>query len=407
MTSPSPELVQNQPNRLVRGVAIVAASLAFSGLIAHEIAQENAIDDAQTELTAARKALSDQQSSHDDDIEQIEDELQRAKRIEAIRADQDPSMIDDSWLVSPEELPGVDSETSYEQQNLLANSTVKILKRLKTSTPDVAWEELCTGNKVSYGGKVYIRSAAHCFVKSPAVQKGGAADDDTAYDLTPILDYEYAIVDPTDYLATRANNPLATVGNVAVDYSYSDSALMTLASTSPEFEALQTLQLDTQTVDPMIGPVVGQEAFMVGAPESSGNTEIYAKGQYLGLFPGSDTNTIPYHIVGLKDIYEPSEDVCNYGSSGSTSMLSDDTVLGVLTQRNNITFNLEGTPPNDPDNPQGSLTRRMDYEKAMGIRMDQFSTLCLYSVISPAVMAGLVNSIGNPDRTAHPIPAYK
>lgn len=276
-------------------------------------------------------------------------------------------------------------------------ATVEVLSRVKGS-PD-SYEPICTGTKVSSRAKSYILLANHCrkaYENIPA--HGGPLPE--AVNITELVgNNDFAVAEPSQHYPDDSNwNILATVDNVAVDESGETDWAMMQAASSKAFHKLPSVPLNEVISSTDRKPTPGEDVSLYSLPQSNYFAPVKAKGIYIGTVSG-------YSIGGISDFEElvainvaqPTQDACDYGGSGSTARFSNGQVTGPLSFRNNL-----GYGPGDiffaPDSAQTSQETRFDIEETTGYNLNDFNTICGYSVpidVSASYENPSFNSIEN------------
>jgi hypothetical protein len=100
--------------------------------------------------------------------------------------------VEGKGLHSQESLPGSGVKAGPEQKLGLEQASIHIVYRPKGS--EAAWQDLCTGTKISYEGQNYVVSARHCFEDSVRNSNILMAPEWPAYDFLPTSNNEYAAV---------------------------------------------------------------------------------------------------------------------------------------------------------------------------------------------------------------------
>lgn len=292
----------------------------------------------------------------------------------------DPGIIDGSSLRDPTDLPGYKRTVSAAARTALEASLVKIGRYAKND-PAATIAENCSGNKVRFGGRVYVASAAHCFTTTlPNVASHGGPGP-LAINIAPTSAYTYVVLDPNKPLESRdMQPPLATATGVALDTSErTDWALMEVTGT-PGFDRIQALDLSayTSTASDSPRPTPGQQVALSSMPASANDKVVHATGVYLGRgdhLPGTISEYVDF--VGVKAA-NAATDPCNYGASGS-QMAWDGGLSGPLTFRNSTGYE-NGTVFVPPDTRQGGWPTRIVIEGALHVDTQDYDTVCGYSV---------------------------
>lgn len=226
-----------------------------------------------------------------------------------------------------EELPGYGLKPSPEARKQLTASTVKIVKREKHVQS--AWQEWCTGTKVSIGGEVFITSAKHCFNDlgwlslRPKAKEKAQAGENPAINLAPNARYEYAVIDPGPKKRgwpTELPPVVAEIKDIVVDPSKpNDWALLKPdiskgGTGAPIFNAIPVMDIMKMTQK----AVVGQEVVLYGLPQVTGHKPVAGKGVYIGEEVNADSNQrIAWVATRAKDqVHDP----CLFGASGSSAI---------------------------------------------------------------------------------------
>jgi len=279
--------------------------------------------------------------------------------------------------------------------NLHKDAAVELLERPKDS--DSSWAPLCTADKVSLGGLSYVLTANHCFGSQENLpEKGGGPDLSfpAAINITSSLSEQFAVGAPTKTSyppagKTAANwNVYGLVSGVAVDESRDADWAMVSVRPTKAFKSLPALNLNHAPVVEQndkgtsgAGQLgyVGEPASLYSMPGANGSRPVEATGTYLGeIGPSGYGTSLLYEVVGI-DPSVPSDDSCNYGSSGSVAILSNGNITGPLAERNNIGYGYYDTFFS-PDSPQADESDRVVIEQELGnLNLSKFSTLCLYS----------------------------
>lgn len=324
-----------------------------------------------------------------------------------------------SRLKNISELPGFGEKISTKQLETIKQSTVKLLVRERLSNNP--WYESCTGVKISYQGREYIVTAAHCLglitgdkwgtMKSGAYGYPGAKAMDVS---SPKLsNWEFAVADPSLSPSDRELNPLATIGNISVSLEDQDMALMTVNEEpatmpnkgGPSFGAIPAIPYEVLTKQSLPGQEVGQ----VGVPNDSGNQMLSATGIFLGTVQSANFHTEgiagtpifdgTYRRLAVTAINArgPNSDECRFGSSGSGAILADGSLRFSLTLRLSMGYGKWNKV--FPSDVPITLARSSwtSWENALGVSVPtkKFNTLCFYSVPSSDIIDNLVAGIGN------------
>jgi hypothetical protein len=349
-------------------------------------------------------------------IEQQADQLhdlqvrnQRMNRILGSEHGVGENVITGESLSMPDTLPGAGFPVSAEVRNALQDATVKLGSGRKSSTDKhIFWDGSCTGTKVvSAAGNEYILSAAHCFKDEPAISRKGSSGP-LAVNIAKPQDM-YAVLDPNLAVSDRQSaEPLATIDGIAVDRSgTTDIALLSVAPThahAAQFNQIPAIPLDSYSVGALGGLnsqiAPGQPVALDGMPASNWDEHVRDTGIYLGQYDGSELSGISNQI-DLVAIAAPTyeDDACNYGASGSQgAYLRTDGGLGMtgpLSWRNSIGYGTEHKFY-EPDTADADIQARLKVEAMTGVNLDQFDTICGYSVPQQDTLDNLQQVLDNP-----------
>lgn len=262
------------------------------------------------------------------------------------RRGSDPTSVEKSKKLLSQ-LPGYKLKASSEKYNALRSSTVKILSRRKG---DSTWTEWCTAVKISFGGKEYLGSAAHCFGLQGG--KGGIVEDNNSvapriepaivYDSESDQQIEYSVGLPEFNPGDREANASGKVTKIAVlkgvDFALlkvEDDTPVRIGAGGPSYNSIPAIMYDPKPKRML----PGQEVAQVGIPQSSENQLLVNTGRYLGTYsinPVIDwliTEDKSYIGVFAFNEKASESDSVWYGSSGSGIYMADGTlVIGLITR---------------------------------------------------------------------------
>lgn len=415
-TYESPELKPNRQRRVtgkrVRGAGLAVLALSAGAYLKHSddttaTRLRAKISDLDAKVSGLEAANRSQQLVH-------QREMRAEQRVAAAVAstlDASPIVVTGSTLRRVKDLPDYGEQVSLEKEQLLHAATVKLGRRLKGS--NYPWYEVCTGVKVSLNGQTYVATAGHCFMRDddPTVnqianpQKGGPDDLPRVRNITALSNYEFAVLDPQVQSYQREQKPMASVAQVAVGPAgISDLALLQIGRDETAFSGLSSVRLEdlnTLTMNQHV-PIPGQQAAIFGIPESSMNQPLATRGVYLGRISGADISTVAptLDLVGITAATD-SSDACDYGASGSMTILADGTVSGPLSFRNNIGYGLDHRVVS-PDQSLEGKKDRLKIESLLDTNLDQFETICGFDVPPSMIVPQLAQVIQNPVLTFLP-----
>lgn len=324
-----------------------------------------------------------------------------------------------SGLKNASELTGSKIQLSPEILNRIKASTLEIAVRPKAAIAEgteYSFSPWCTAVKVSLPGQKepFMMTAAHCFAEATGIPNGAFRDinpNNKAEDFTDRGSNEYAIVDPGDSnLSERTAQPIATVDRIIIDTNYKDVALLhpvaTDASTISSalirhFEEVPAIPLSIAEKAPLPGTPVA----LYGEPQSDGYEPIAGQGTFLGKVhlttiaaQGASPQYRQLYLVGVKPT-SAEADNCNYGASGSTALLPNGQVLGILSIRSPRGYGPNHEPQQaDVDN--GAINWdekwRPVFEKQLGINLSEFSVLCGYTIMDKNTPQELLSGAFHP-----------
>lgn len=375
---------------------MLIAALAVTYFVAdiHENTNQSQVI---TDLTEQVSQLDEQLDKMSDSLK--DNNLEAAKRNERLvnilgaAAGSGSEGILNNDLKSIDELKGTDLEVDRSDTEKLKAATVKL--GVKNPEGDT-WQKHCTGIKVKYEDKIYVSTARHCFdqdYKDEYLGKGGGGDvEDTGFNITRALKSKYSI-----FLANDANinydanlQPIGAVRSITIDNSGdNDYALLSIFETE-DFNAIPAYEIKPINESDL---VQGANVSLYGLPAASGNFPVSAKGVYLGLTE-EEAYSPSKIVVGIESVSDPSDDACNFGASGSSSVIATKNgsfLTGPLSARNSIKFG-EGTPfANEGDDPKQTVSIRLHEEGITGVDMFSFDTICYFSYPRLKVLNNLVN----------------
>jgi hypothetical protein len=303
-------------------------------------------------------------------------------------------------LKSVKQLEGYGQHVNKETAEALKRSTVMVVSQY--SDPNTGktyeWQEDCSGTKISFGGANYVLSAGHCFHYAGGSKGGGDYPD--AANILPNSYNNYGVVLPgsDDTIKTPFSN-VFQANAVSIDLGGRDFALMRIDSQPGDaFD-----QLPSVDANMMINalPTQGAEVAMFGFPAAAKNEMVYGRGIYLGTiqqYPGSN---ISLDLVGVENARSSTLDACNYGSSGSSGVLSTGRILGPMHYRYNLNYD-KGTSldqgDKSRDDPTFELKTVLSYEEKLGVNMrsGNFNTICAYNSADSTMMPMLVHGLETP-----------
>ncbi|MBP6962520.1 hypothetical protein KBB49_03225 [Candidatus Saccharibacteria bacterium] len=376
-----------------KGMAKLLAVSLLSGVVGAKIAN-NDQEPIKNSSPPVTTSVNNNEASNPSQAELLQIDVMQEKldALSKIIASQAGVSIEtvNGELPGPETLPGYGVQVSPEIRKSFESSVLKMGKRLKGETGP--WEEVCTANKVSYEGKEYVVTAAHCLtgdmngMVSPI--KGGG--EYSALDITDLSPYEYAVLEPDVPSTERQVDPIANVSSVSVmTPGGPDMALFTINST-PRFEAVESIPISDPT--PYITP--GVDVALRSLPASSGNEPITYKGVYLGRIEnayeiGSLSNTV--EVVGLAGIDDETEDVCMYGASGSAAQTAEAPVFALSTRHQTDVYDNGGFDPLQPQ--ESAYTKTLKIADTLGVDLSSFDVICSYSTVGEGDMERLLNPV--------------
>ena len=271
---------------------------------------------------------------------------------------------------------------SPEIRREVSESALLLIKRAKPQINkggDQNWMPICTTNRISYKGNDNLATVAgHCL-------RADSNIGNSTYDVWPYQNIadtsndEYALASITDPLT-----PIASVENIAMSPDdANDAALLEvepIVGKDPGhgFESVTPIDMDAHHKAPILGEPVAIYSF----PDAAGYSPVTATGVYLGTayVPNPANKIQRVYVVGINP-KDPSNDGCNYRASGNNAKSASGFNFLELSMRNNVGYE-DGQPnPSGTDVPTLGEKFRLDtLERALGIRLDGFSTLCIYQV---------------------------
>jgi hypothetical protein len=309
------------------------------------------------------------------------------------------------YLGRVEDLPAYGQRVTNDIAAIAANATVEIGVRRRHGNGKIVPH--CTATKVQDDkGNVYVSSAAHCFADPKA--KASDPPGPHALNVTESQPVTYHILNPLEPLERRLRMPLATVSQVAVDRSgNNDIAILKANATDyagayarwDNIPAVPLGQFTAITGGPK--PIAGAEVAIFSVPAANNFSRMQARGVYLGrIVLAEDAPSKVVDVVGINP-GSPDEDVCNFGASGSSAIVSNTVVLGPLVERQNIGYGPNAIFQGDHDHPKVSLSSRVARESQLGIDTSQYATLCGFTAVQdPADIGLLIQAAENPNFVA-------
>jgi hypothetical protein len=305
----------------------------------------------------------------------------------------------DAYELPAFELPGFDREVSRKQEMELANSTVKILRKLKNpgQYDHAGWLETCTGNIIKLSGykgpEIIISTAAHC--DSTTGKKSGANFNTAFAPAVDLLDsslYDFAIADPMENNIDTPKTVIARVKRMSVNQRGADITFMSAEPTDERqpgqnarlIKSIKPLKIKTNN-----NPILGQEVALASAPAAANNRLIKDKGIYAGMYTLYNEFGKPRKVAIVAiNPFSPEEDVCNFGGSGSGAIMADGTTLSSLSIRVNTGYPNHELQYNDvySYDSEGNLKTsnpssfKAKVERKLRVDLSSYSTICGYSV---------------------------
>ncbi|MEK7562035.1 MAG: hypothetical protein AAB541_04200 [Patescibacteria group bacterium] len=301
---------------------------------------------------------------------QQQGDLERAAEIAARLIGVSKEQLSARGLRRVEDLPGYEKKVSPEIRRKLAESTMRMVWRSKTASGNTPWQEWCTVTKIATHGKSYGVVAGHCFPTANANFKD--ADAWPAQNIIGAMMNDYAIA------KDDVQNPIAIVKGISVmapggsDFALVDIEAMTNEGGDgmTDFNSIPALDYDA----PQKAPIPGEQVALFSKPVAS-KLPVMATGRWLGRkWMGGLNGRQLVDIVGI-DPYEPKDDACNYGASGSSAIAAGGFITGPLSMRNNIGYQSGkmNSSGNDADSRMVVKYRINDFERELGIRMERFA----------------------------------
>lgn len=311
-------------------------------------------------------------------------------------------------------LPGYKINVGPEMRKQLMDSTVEVIKHNppNADTAPMPWFGNCTGVKVLMPGQMdpMIMTAAHCFSEATGIKYGDfanpAAPTDTAENFMNAEYYEVGIVDPQSPWSTREQGPLLGIGGISISTHHKDVALLSpftgkggpspSGQDSRTFEQIPAINFK---VAEHLAP--GEQVALYGVPQAANFTPVIGTGRYIGRVhfseyvydTGPETSSRMLDIVAVNP-NNPTADACNFGASGSLAMRSDGSMLGPLSIRLNKGYSTPNTNQ-ALDSPNFNNYWRTEWEMETGIDLENYSTICAYTVLDQNTPAELVEGFSH------------
>jgi hypothetical protein len=360
----------------------MAAVASFSVLAAHEVDQQNRFD-------ALGQQVDDLRANGDSRQSEQDARIQRMAQIIAAQENIDVGAVTGETLGDINDLAGVGSvEVSLETRTKFEAATVLLTKRLKGTTD--AWQEDCTATIVDSGQEKFIMSAQHCLIGDinggNTSGKGGGG----ILNITNGDHYEYGVFTSTDPMAELQNRqPDAVARSAAIDMTgMSDTALLRFDEGQGQNLAAIPLESFVSSLNP---PIAGQQVALFGRPAINSAQPAKMNGIYLGRVGGLEVSggrSEQLDLVAIKPSIV-SEDSCMYGASGSSAQFSNGELAGPLSIRN-------GNDTSRTHVEDGEALWRFKLENLTGLNLDDYPTICGFSVPSRSTIPELINALDNP-----------
>ncbi len=314
----------------------------------------------------------------------------------------DSKVVSGQGLTSIDKLPGYGQPVSPELRRKLQSATVELGIRPKGT--NAAWQPFCTAVKVSDGQTNFIVTARHCLNDSINFpQKGSPLP--AAENVTSLLTSDFAVLDPNLSLAERVARPLASINNVAIDTTgTADWAILKPAANSQttNFSEQSPLHIsDVLAYDNAFRPLPGSDVALFGLPQISGFEPVIGTGKYIGrMFINGAHFSGWYDFVGLH-AQTPQADNCQFGTSGSVAMFNNGHLSGPLSFHDNLGYGYSHKIISG-DNLKVEQQDYLDYEQMFNIDLQNFTSVCGYSVPLPDTVTDLKKVLSNPNDVVYP-----
>ena len=373
--------------------AIVGAVIVF-GYLHHMETQDASVQ-------ALSDALGQQQISSAND----QQEIKRLQGLAAGLANVSPGTISGDSLKKVSTLSGYGESMSSDAPATLRASLVQLVRRVPKvdgSTPN-AWEQDCTGLKISVDRDTYVISAGHCLAGERPLPPATADPADTrlypsAYDVSASQTYEFGA---ESVLSNGSVGPVTSIDGISRS-SFTDATLLkvdavsaqeTSFSSQPSYPDYQTTLANSSYIE---NP--GQPVALYTLPVAAKGAVVSGVGTYVGQYLSSDTKLGVVNLVGLTDVRSGEVNPCNYGASGSSAVTSSGEMMGLLSYLNATKY--RETPQAgeiDPSLaiPNGAYQHRLAIEGQTNLDLDKFDVICEYSPLEGRTIDDLKGAFGH------------
>ncbi len=253
---------------------------------------------------------------------------------------------------------------------------MRLASRQAGASDNATWVESCSGTLVNAGPDMYVLTAGHCvtFSQRKGSLKGAIGKIPDVYNATTQLGAQYGLQVTDKAGALVGVQPISQV----IYSTAADAALMRVENSGPLGEFIsRSPALSAAELDAASGfPEPGSTAVLYSYPETAGGLQVAEQEIFLGVASDMYDESRTQVYVGINP-RDQTRDACFYGASGSSAGLVGGRLTGPLSMRNNESY--ETGPQETQATPQQRTLNRLKIEQSLGIKLDEFSTICAFA----------------------------